>query len=122
MPRKRKGSAVDGPAMELTPQQIRILERLQDRRLQIVAFPMYANHIGVRKGNCAALLVPVADGGFTVFGSPAYLIGGNLSVSVERDGQKWFVWKKERVEATPARLAELAQFASELADCLLVNA
>ena len=76
----------------------------------------------MRKGNCAALLVPVADGGFTVFGSPAYLIGGNLSVSVERDGQKWFVWKKERVEATPARLAELAQFASELADCLLVNA
>jgi hypothetical protein len=108
--------------MELTPQQIGILERLQNRRFQIVAFPMYANHIGVRKGSCAALLVPVAGAGFRVFGSPAYLIGGNLSVSVDRDGQKWFVWKKERVEATPARLAELAQFASELTDCLLVHA
>lgn len=105
--------------MELTPQQIGILERLQKREFQTVAFPMYANHIGVRKGNCAALLAPVAAGGFSVFGSPAYLVGGNLSVSIDRDGQKWFVWKKERLEAAPSRLMELAQFTSELADCLL---
>jgi hypothetical protein len=107
--------------MELTPQQIGILERLQKRDFQIVAFPMYANHIGVRKGNCAALLAPVAAGGFSVFGSPTYLVGGNLSVSINRDGQSWFVWKKERIEATPARLTELARFTSELADCLLVT-
>ena len=105
--------------MELTPQQISILERLQKRDFQTIAFPMYPNHIGVRKGNCAALLALVPPGGFSVFGSPSYLIGGNISVSIHRDGRKWFVWKKERLEATPARLAELAQFISELTDCLL---
>jgi hypothetical protein len=108
--------------MEPTPRQIGILQRLQKRDFQIVAFPMYASHIGVRKGNCAALLAPIAAGGFSVFGTPAYLIAGNLGVSIVRDGQKWFVWKKERLEATPERLTELSQFATELADCLLVTA
>jgi hypothetical protein len=107
--------------MELTPQQISILERLQKRDFQIVAFPMCANHIGVRKGNCAALLALVSPAGFSVFGSPSYLIAGNISVSIQRDGHKWFVWKKERLEATPARLAELAQFTAELADGLLAT-
>jgi hypothetical protein len=107
--------------MELTPKQISILERLQKRDFQTVAFPMYANHIGIRKGNCAALLALVPTGGFNVFGSPSYLIGGNISVSIQRDGHKWFVWKKERLEATDARLAELAQFISELTNCLLAT-
>ena len=107
--------------MELTPQQISILERLQKRDFQIVAFPMYPNHIGVRKGNCAALLALASPTGFSVFGSPSYLIGGNISVSIRRDGEKWFVWKKERLEATPARLADLAQFTTELTDCLLAS-
>jgi hypothetical protein len=107
--------------MELAPQQISILERLQKRDFQTVAFPMYANHIGIRKGNCAALLALVSPNGFSVFGSPSYLIGGNISVSIQRDGKKWFVWKKERLEATAARLAELAQFTVELTDCLLAT-
>jgi hypothetical protein len=105
--------------MEFTPQQISILERLQKRDFQTVAFPMYPNHIGVRKGNCAALLALVPPGGFRVFGSPSYLIAGNITVSIQRDGHKWFVWKKERLEATAARLAELDQFTTELTDCLL---
>jgi hypothetical protein len=107
--------------MELTPHQISILERLQQRNFQTVAFPMYPNHIGVRKGNCAALLALASPGGFSVFGSPSYLIAGNLSVSIQRDAHKWFVWKKERLEATAARLAELAQFTVELTDCLLAT-
>jgi len=104
--------------MELTPQQISILERLQQRDFQTVAFPMYPNHIGIRKGNCAALLALASPDGFSVFGSPSYLIGGNISVSIERGGSKWFVWKKERLETTPVRLAELAQFIAELNDSL----
>jgi hypothetical protein len=106
--------------MQPTPEQIGILQRLQKRDFQIVAFPMYASHIGVRKGNCAALLAPIAAGGFSVFGAPSYLIGGNMSVTIVRGGQKWFVWKKERLEATLDRLAELSQFTTELSDCLLV--
>ena len=107
--------------MEFRPQQIAILERLHSRGFEIVAFPMYASHVGIRKGNCAALLAAIASGGFTLFGSASYLIGGNFTVRVTRDGCDWFVWKKEKLEATPARLAELEAFATELSEALLAT-
>jgi hypothetical protein len=105
--------------MDLTPQQVSILERLHSRGFEIVAFPMYASHVGIRKENCAALLAAVPSGGFTLFGSTTYLIGGNFTVRITRDGQDWFVWKKEKLEATPARLAELKAFTTELSEVLL---
>jgi hypothetical protein len=105
--------------MDLSPQQMAILQRLHITGFEIVAFPMYANYVGTRKGNCAALLAPAAGGGFSIFGAPAYLIGGNFSVRVRRDGREFFVWKKESLEVTAARLAELDAFAAELTDALL---
>jgi hypothetical protein len=83
---------------------------------------MYASHVGIRKGNCAALLSAVAAGGFTLFGSVAYLIGENFTVRVVREGRDWFVWKKEKLEVTPARLAELEAFTVELSEELLPTA
>jgi len=83
---------------------------------------MYASHVGIRKGNCAALLAVMASGGFSLFGSASYLIGGNLAVRVTREGLDWFVWKKEKLEATSARLAELEAFATELSEALLPTA
>jgi hypothetical protein len=80
---------------------------------------MYANYIGVRRGDCAALLTPVSGNGFQVFGGPTYLVGRNLSVRVTRAGRPWFVWKKEKLEASPARLEELRQFAIELDEWIL---
>ncbi|MGH9714989.1 MAG: hypothetical protein ACRD5M_16970 [Candidatus Acidiferrales bacterium] len=108
--------------MELTPQQISVLERLHVNGFEIVAFPMYASHVGVRNVNCAALLNAVASGGFTVFGSASYLIGGNLTVRVTHQDKDWFVWKQERLEVTPARLAELEKFTAELSTMLLPTA
>lgn len=104
--------------MGLTPRQISILERLQAHEFEIVAFPMYANYIGVRKGSCVALLAPMATGLFSVHGQPAYLIGGNFSVRVKREGRDWFVWKKEKLEVTEARLTELEKFSSQLSQIL----
>jgi hypothetical protein len=104
--------------MDLTPQQILILERLRKRDFQIVAFPMYANYVGVRKGNCAALLAPVAGDQLKLHGQPAYLLGGNFSVRVTKNGADWFVWKKEKLEVTPVRLDEISAFSTELADSL----
>jgi hypothetical protein len=104
---------------DLTAQQVAILERLRERGFQIVAFPMYASYIGVRRGDCAALLAPVLGSGLQVFGEPAYLVSHNLSVRVMQEGKHWFVWKKEKLEATPARLEELKQFAIELDESLL---
>src|SRR5277367_3459791 len=105
--------------MDFSPQQLAILQRLHIAGFEIVAFPMYANYVGARKGNCAALLVPAAAGSFSIFGAPAYLIGGNFSVRVRRDGREFFVWKKESLEITAARIAELDAFAAELTDALL---
>jgi hypothetical protein len=99
---------------EISPQQIAILERMVVKGFSVVAFPLYANAVGVRKGSCAALLDPVANGGFRVFGEPCVLLNGNLTVRIKERGKTWFVWKKQRLEATPERLAELANFVAEL--------
>lgn len=105
--------------MELTQHQARALERLQAQGFQIVAFSLYPNYVGVRKGNCAALLAPILSEGFAVYGTPAWLVGDNFGVRVKRNDGEWFVWKKERVEATPERVAELERFSAELGDALL---
>ena len=99
---------------ELTAQQIAILERLVSRGFFVVAFPLYANAVGVRKGNYAALLDPVSGAGFRVFGEPCVLLDGNLTVRVADKGKSWFVWKKQRVEATVERIEELDRFVCEL--------
>ena len=99
---------------ELSPQQIGILERLAAKDFILVAFPLYANAVGVRKGSCAALLDPIANGGFRVFGEPCFLLEGNLTVRVTEKGKTWFVWKKQRLEATAERLSELEAFVAEL--------
>jgi hypothetical protein len=100
--------------LELSPQQIAILERLIAKDFSIVAFPLYANAVGVRKGTCAALLDPIPNGGFRIFGEPCVLLDGNLTVRIKEKGKTWFVWKKQRLEATKERLSELDNFVAEL--------
>ena len=106
-------------AVELTTAQIAILERLLSRGLQIVAFPMYESVVGVRKGNCAALLAPSGPNGFSIQGQPTYLIGGNLTARVMRSDGHYFVRKQEQLKATPERLGELEEFAAEIEEALL---
>ena len=99
---------------ELSPQQIAILERLLTKGFVPVAFPLYANAVGLRKGSCAALLDPLTGGGFRLYGEPCLLLDENLTVRVKDKNQLWFVWKKQRIEATPERLLELDHFVAEL--------
>ena len=99
---------------EFTALQIAILERLIAKEFILVAFPLYANAVGVRKGSCAALLDPIANGGFRVFGEPCVLLEGNLTVRITEKGKAWFVWKKQRLEATAERMSELESFVAEL--------
>ncbi len=100
--------------LELTPQQVALLEKLRDAGFGLAAFPLYASYVGVRKENCVMLLAPIAGGGMQPFGEPCFLVGGNLGVRMTRDGREWFVWKKEQVEATPERLEELQRFTAEV--------
>jgi hypothetical protein len=99
---------------DFSPQQIEILQRLIAKDFVLVAFPLYANAVGVRKGSCAALLNPVANGGFSIFGEPCILLDGNLTVRIKEKGKTWFVWKKQRLEATAERISELQKYVTEL--------
>jgi hypothetical protein len=103
---------------ELTPHHTAALERLVARGFHLVAFPLYASAIGVRRDSCAALLVPVDGGALRLLGQPCYLIDGNLSVQVQRNGNSHFVWKNKSLPATSILLAQLSQFAQELQDAL----
>ncbi len=107
--------------LELSEQQIGILERLRERGFALVAFPLYASHVGVRRGDCAALLAAVPGDGLRLFGDVFYMIGGNPAVRVRRSGREVFVWKKNETQVTPERNAELAVFAEALADALLAS-
>ncbi len=103
---------------EFAPEQIAILERLGSHGFVPVAFPLYANAIGIRRENCAALLKPLAAGGFLLYGEPCILLDGNLTVRITREGRSWFVWKQRRREATPELLSELESFVSDLKSLL----
>lgn len=105
--------------MDLSPQQAALLQRIHTLGFELVAFPIYPNHVGVRKGSCAALLAPIASRSFRVFGEPTYIVDGNLSARVTLDGREYFIWKKQKLEATPVRRAELESFAKDLGEALL---
>src|ERR1700674_5063554 len=99
---------------EFSPQQIGLLERLVAQGFNLVAFPLYANAVGVRQGSCAALLDPIDNGGFRVLGEACVLLDSNLTVRITEKGKSWFVWKKQRLEATAVRVTELESFVAEL--------
>jgi hypothetical protein len=103
---------------ELTPVHTAILERLVARGFTLVAFPLYASAIGVRRDSFAALIEPLATDGLRVLGEPCYLIDGNLTVRVHRGAAQWFVWKSKSVEATPDLLAQLSRFSEDLRNAL----
>lgn len=105
-------------ALELTPQQLAVLERIAAAGFTFVAYPLYANYVAARRAECAALLQPVTGGGMSVYGKPFWLVSGQPSVRVNRAGRSVFVWKKQEVEVTPEREAALAAFARDLAAAL----
>ena len=105
--------------MDLSPKQAGILQRILSLGFELIAFPVYPNHVGIRRGNCVALLAPTAPDTLRVFADPAYLVDGNLSARITLDGHDYFIWKKQKLEATPARRTELTSFAADLSDALL---
>lgn len=99
---------------ELTEAQIHRLERIKNAGFELIIFPLFPKHIGVKKGNCGALLGQSAEGKLELFGQPGYVVEGNLSVLVRRGRAHYFVWKQSEIEATEERLAELENFVAEL--------
>ncbi len=103
---------------ELTPQQMKIVERLFAAGFRPIAIPPYENALCMRRGECVALLAPVANGGLRLLAAPTYIVDGNLSVKLKRGNGEVFVWKKTEIEATPERLKELEDFRRELTSIL----
>jgi hypothetical protein len=105
-------------ALELTDNQLAVLQRLLQNGFEIVAWPLYASYAGVRKGEFGALLAPVSGGGMSILGSVFLIVSGNPAVRVVRGGKSCFVFKNSQVEATAALDAGLAEFSRELARLL----
>ena len=104
--------------VELTPQQMQTLERLFEAGFRPVAIPPYESALCVRRGECAAVLSPVPNGGLKLLAPATFLVDGNLSVRLKRGAGEVFVWKKTEVPATPERLQELELFRRELTGIL----
>jgi hypothetical protein len=100
--------------LELSPQQMTILEELFAAGFRLVAIPPYDNGLCVRRNDCAAALIPIPNGGLRLLAPPSYIIGGNFSVKLRRENREVFVWKKSELNVTPERLTELSIFRREL--------
>jgi hypothetical protein len=103
---------------ELSPQQMQTLERLFAAGFRPIAIPPYESALCLRRGDCAAILSPVPNGGLKVLAPASYLVDGNLSVRLKRGTGEVFMWKKTELPATRERLEELETFRRELTDIL----
>ena len=103
---------------ELTPQQIKVFERMFQAGFRPIAIPPYESALCVRRGECAALLSAVPNAGLRLLAAPTYIVDGNLSVKLKRGKGEVFVWKKKEIEATPERLQELEAFRRDLTSIL----
>jgi hypothetical protein len=104
--------------VELSPQQMQVIERLFAAGFRPIAIPPYESALCMKKGNCAALLAPVPNAGIKLLAPPSFLVDGNLSVKLKRGSGELFVWKNKEVETTPEKLQELESFRRELSEIL----
>jgi len=104
--------------MELTEEQVRVVERLVGAGFRPMAIPPYESALILRKGECVALLGPVENGGLKLLAPVTFLVDGNLSVRLKKGLGDVFVWKKKEVAATEERLKALEDFRVELVEII----
>jgi hypothetical protein len=104
--------------LELTEQQMHVLERLFAAGFRPIAIPPYESALCIHRGEYAVVLAPVPNAGLRFLSPPTVLVGGHLSVRLKRGEAEVFVWKEEEVEATRERLSALEMFRRELTEIL----
>ncbi len=104
--------------LELTQRQMQVLERLFMAGFRSIAIPPYENALCVHRGECAAVLAPVENGGLRLLAPATFLVEGNLSVRLKKPAGDVFVWKKKEIPATEERLKQLEEFRGALAGIL----
>jgi hypothetical protein len=107
----------ESQSLELTPQQIATLQELLDAGYQFTAIEHVTRQVAVEKNGFIALLDP-ADGKLKLFGQIGYRLGEGIGMLIERGGKRYFVWKKQEVEATPDLLAAYRRVRAELMEML----
>jgi hypothetical protein len=100
--------------MDLTPTQMETAQRLLEAGFRPVAIALYATALCMHRGEFAAVLAPVANGGLRLLAPATVMIDGNLSVHLKKNNGDVFVWKGKEVAATQERLAELGKFRQDL--------
>jgi hypothetical protein len=104
--------------VELTQLQMLTMGRLFAAGFRPIAIPPYESALCVHRGECAAVLAPVENGGLRLLAPATLMVDGNLSVRLKRAAGDVFVWKKKEVAATAERLKELEAFRAELVGIL----
>jgi hypothetical protein len=99
------------------PEPARQLQAIYAAGFELEKFERFPRAIGVRKGDCIALLEASPEG-LRLIGEPGWRMGEVLGVLVTIDGRKVFQAKSELLEATPERLEELRHFREELDELL----
>jgi len=107
-----------GGMVELTQLQIETLERLFKIGFRPIAIPPYESVLCIHRGEYAAVLAPVENGGLRLLAPATVMVDGNLSVKLKKASGDVFVWKKTEVAATEERLRELEKFREELVGIL----
>ena len=104
--------------MELTPKQMKVIERLFAAGFRPAIIPPYEKAVCIRRGDCAAVLNPTPNGGLRLMAPPSFVIDGNFGVKLTREGGDVFVWKKREIPATEERLKQLEDFRMALVQIL----
>jgi len=104
--------------MEFTPVQADVLKRLFAAGFRPIAIPPDESALCIHRGECAAFLAPVENGGLRLLAPVTVMVDGNLGVRLKKPSGDVFVWKKTEVPATEARLQELESFRTEMMEIL----
>jgi hypothetical protein len=104
--------------LELSPQQMKTLERLFEAGFRPIAIPPYESALCLKRGECVAVLSPADGSGLRLLAPPSYMVEGNMGVRLRRSAGEVFVWKKKEIAATAERLTELESFRRELTELL----
>lgn len=108
--------------MGLTEKQMRVLQRLFEAGFRPIVIPPYESALCLRRGECAAVLAPIENGGLRFLAPASFLVDGKFAVRVKRGERDLFVFKQAELEATPERLKELAEFQKALDEALAEGA
>jgi hypothetical protein len=94
------------------------LAYLRSHQFDVADTPGVANQLQIRKYGCGAVLAKTSNGGAAYVTRPGCLIGGEISLLVDRGYQKFLRTSKIEVGATAAHLHALHAFDEELCEAI----